>query len=202
MKIQRFRGASDYGDRTIHTGGYSEKREAYRTVKLLLLALLALCLLAGMQSTLFSKISLLILPPAAPNLCLLLVIAAGCLFGKKEGCVCGFFGGIAVECLSMDLLLGGIMLLPLVYCILGYISGMLFYKLLAGNLPSFLIFAAVGSMFEMLFRYILMILKIGFLPPFTFLIYGLLPVWLLNLIFSPLVYIFVYAIKKQFDKKT
>ncbi len=200
MKIQRFRGVDSYGDRTLHTGGYSEKRETYRAVKLLLLALLSFCLLGGIQTTLLANIPLFFLPPASPDLCLLLVIAAGCVFGEKEGGICGFFGGITAECLSMDVFLGGIMLLPLIYCILGYTAGVLFSKLLAGNLPSFLVFAATGSLLQGGVRYILMILKIGTLPSITFLIHGLLPVWILTVIFSPLIYLAVYVVKKKFDK--
>lgn len=200
MKIQRFRGVDSYGDRTLHMGGYSEKRHTYRAVKLFLIALSSLCLLGGIQTTLLAKIPLFFLPSASPNLCLLLVLATGCVFGEKEGGICGFFGGIVAECLSMDALLGGIMLLPLVYSILGYASGVLFPKILAGNLPSFLVFAAAGSCFNGGFRYILLILKIGGLPSFSFLTHGLLPVWILTVLFSPLVYLPVRAVKQKFDK--
>lgn len=200
MKIQRFRGVDSYGDRTLHTGGYSEKRQTYRAVKLLVLALITLCLLGGIQTTLLAKIPLFLLPSASPALCLLFVLATGCVFGEKEGGICGCFGGIVAECLSMDALLGGIMLLPLVYAVLGYASGVLFQKILAGNLPSFLVFAAVGSFFDGGFRYILMILRIGALPSFSFLTHGLLPVWILTVLFSPLIYLPVRAVKRKFDK--
>ncbi len=200
MKIQRFRGVDSYGDRTLHMGGYSEKRQTYRAVKLLVLALITLCLLGGIQTTLLAKIPLFFLPSASPDLCLLFVLAAGCAFGEKEGGICGFFGGIFAECLAMDALFGGIMLLPLVYSILGYASGVLFPKILAGNLPSFLIFAAAGSCFDGGFRYILMIPGIGGLPSFSFLTHGLLPVWILTVVFSPLIYLPVRAVKQRFDK--
>lgn len=203
MKIQRFRGVRDYGDRTLHMGGYSEKKEVYRIIKLFLLCILALCLLGAMQTTLFSSVSLFgLLPsPAYPNLCILLVLAAGCIFGEKEGGVCGLLGGITAECLGMDSLFGGIMLLPLIYCILGYTAGVLFVRILAGNLPSFLVFAAVGSLLEAFCRYVLIIIKAGSIPTYVFILHGLFPVWILTVIASPLIYILIYPTKKLFDLK-
>ena len=198
MKIQRFRGVDGYGDKTLHMGGYSEKRETYRIIKLLFLLLLSLCILGAVQTTLFSSISLFgLLPsPGYPNLCFLLVMAVGCIFGEKEGGVCGFFAGIAAECLYMDSFLGGIMLLPLIYCILGYTAGVLFEKILAGNLPSFLVFAAVGSLLEAFCRYILTFVKVGAFPSVTFISNGLFPIWILTVIASPLIYILICPIEK------
>ena len=57
-----------------------------------------------------------------------------------------------------------------------------------------------GSFFDGGFRYILMILRIGALPSFSFLTPGLLPVWILTVLFSPLIYLPVRAVKRKFDK--
>ncbi len=201
MKIQRFEGVEGYGDRTLHMGGYSEKRQTYRNIKLFLISLLLFCIFAAMETTWVSKIPLFILPAGAPALCLLFVLAAGYVFGEREGCVCGLMGGIITECATMEPLFGGIMIFPLVYCALGYISGVLSKKLLAGNLPSFLVYATVGSLLDGCFRLALSVLKAGAVPPFAYMTGSFLPKLILTVVFSPLVYLLIRAGKKLFDKK-
>lgn len=201
MKIQRFEGVEGYGDRTLDLGGYSQKKQTYRSVKLFILALISLCLLAALQTTVLSRLPLPLLPSAAPSLCLLFTLAAGYLFGEREGCVCGLMAGLITECAHMEPFLGGIMILPLMYCVLGYISGALSQRVLAGNLPSFLVYAAVGIMTECLYRLVMTILSIKGLPPLRYFTGELLSVFIVTVLLSPLVYLSVKAGRALFDKR-
>ena len=200
MKIQRFEGVKGYGDRSLHMGGYSEKKQTYRNMKLLLLAALSFCLLAALQTTLLSRIPLFILHAGKPSLCLIFVLATGYMFGEREGCVCGLIGGIFYECAVMEPFSGGLMLYPLIYCILGYLSGAMVNGFLAGNLPSFAVYALIGSLIEALIQMIILIIQIHAFPSFTYFLHGLLPGIILNILFSPLLYLLVKAGKKFFDK--
>lgn len=199
-KIQRFEGVEGYGDRALHMGGYSEKKQTYRNIKLFFLAILCLCLLAALETTLLKRIPLPFLPSGAPSLCLLFVLAAGYVFGEREGCVCGLVGGVVAECAVMDPLFGGIMLLPLVYCLLGYICGAVSKHFLGENLPSFAVYAAIFGGAYCLFSWMLTILKTGSIPPIAFLTGSLLPKFILTVIFSPLVYLLLLAGNRLFDK--
>ena len=201
MKIQRFEGVEGYGDRTLHMGGYSEKRRTYRNIKLFFLSLVMLCLLAALETTWLSKIPLWILPSGRPYLCLLFVLAAGYVFGEREGCVCGLMGGIVTECVTMEPLFGGIMVFPLVYCGLGYLSGVLSKKILAGNLPSFIVYGGVGYLMDGCFRLALTLLKTGGVPPVAYIMGSFLPALVLTILFSPIVYLTARAGSKIFDRK-
>lgn len=191
MKIQRFEGVEGYGDRTLQLGGYSQKKQAYRNIKLLLISLFTLCLLAAMQTTVLSKIFLPFIPSGRPSLCLLFTLAAGYRFGEREGGTCGLMAGMITECVNMEPLFGGIMILPLIYCLFGYISGALSQRLLAGNLPSFMIYAMVGAFLEEGCRLILTMITIKSFPPINYFLGGLLPAWIVTVLFSPLIYLMV-----------
>ena len=199
MKIQRFEGVEGYGDRTLHMGGYSEKRQIYRNIKLFFIALLLLCISAAMETTWFAKIPLWILPAGTPALCFLLVLATGYVFGEREGCICGLMGGMITECAIMEPLFGGIMVFPLVYCGLGYLSGILSKKLLAGNLPSFVVYATAGGLLDGGFRCVLAFLKTGTVPGISYLLGSFLPGLVLTILFSPLIYLMAKVGKKLFD---
>ena len=188
MKIQRYEGVKGYDDRTLHLGGYSEKKQTYRNVKLFLLALVSLCLLAALETTLCAKISLPLLPAGAPSLCLSFVLASGYLLGEKEGCVCGLLGGIISECMDMEPLFGGIMVLPLVYCVMGYLSGVLSKRVLGDNLPSFLIYIFVGDILNLMIRTILYVRPFQLSVLMAYFFGGVLPELILTLVFSPLIY--------------
>ena len=200
MKIQRFEGVEDYGDRTLHLGGYSEKKQTYRSIKLLILSVLCLCVLAALQTTLLSRLPVPLLSPGAPSLCLLFTLAAGYVFGEKEGGVCGFAGGIAFECITMEPLFGGITVWPLIYGILGYVTGALSKKVLAGNLPSFLVYAAVGALAEVGCLTAITCLHLGYFPPAPYFLQGSLPGLIWTLLLSPLMYLLLWAGKRLFDR--
>ena len=200
MKIQRFEGVEGYGDKSLHMGGYSEKKQTYRNMKLLLLAVLSFCILAALQTTLLSHIPLFILHAGKPSLCLIFVLAIGYIFGEREGCVCGLIGGIFYECTVMEPFLGGLMIYPLIYCVLGYMSGAMVNGFLAGNLPSFTVYALIGSMIDVLIQMIMVIIQTHAFPSLPYFLHGLFPGIILNILFSPLLYLLVKAGKKFFDK--
>lgn len=196
MKIQRFRGTDDYSDRSLHLGGYSQKRSTYRGVKLGIVGILCLCVLAALETTVLSRIPLVLLPHGRPPLCLLFVLACGYLLGEKEGCVCGLLGGFAAECTCMTPTLGGIMLLPLVYCLLGYAAGALSEEFLAKNLPSFVVYALLGTCAAACFDMLLLFVSGGF-SVLHYLYGSLLPQLILTLPTAPALYGSVYFLKKR-----
>ncbi len=200
MKIQRYEGTADYGDRSLNLGGYSQKKSTYRGIKLLIIGALCLCVLAALNTTLLSKIPLFILPAGRPPLCLLFVLACGYLLGEKEGCVCGLMGGFMAECADMTPLLGGIMLLPLIYCILGYVAGALADDWLAKNLPSFEVYALLGIFISGMVDLLLSMIKGGDISFMHYLLGSLLPELILALLTAPILYGFVYLLKKRIDK--
>ncbi len=199
MKIQRYEGVKGYDDRTLHLGGYSEKKQTYRNVKLFLIALVSLCILAALETTVCARIPLPLLDSGSPSLCLIFILASGYLLGEKEGCVCGLLGGIISECMDMEPLFGGIMILPLVYCVLGYLSGALSGRFLGGNLPSFLIYVLMGKAVELLITIILFVRPIQLSALMAFFLRGALPELILTLIFAPFIYgLKILLIKSSF----
>ena len=187
-KIQRYEGDENYGDISLHLGGYSEKKQTYRNVKLCIIAVISLCVLAALETTVLSRVPLLILPSASPSLCLLTVLARGYLLGEKEGGVCGLLGGLIMECANMEPIFGGIMVLPLVYALLGYTAGALSKKLLAGNLASFEVYALAGLFIDHLVKLVLTMVRAGDISFGAYLLGGVLPNLILSLTFAPLIY--------------
>lgn len=188
MKIQRYRGVEGYDDRTLHLDGYSEKKPIYRGVKLFLIALVSLCVLGALETTLLSRMPLPFLSSASPSLCLIFVLASGYLVGSKEGCVCGLMGGVVTECVTMEPLTGGIMIFPLIYCVLGYISGQLSDRFLGKNLPSFAVYVLIGCVIDLVVVMLLTVHPFRLSSLWAYLTGSALPGMIWTLIFSPVVY--------------
>lgn len=129
--------------------------------------------------------------PGAPWLGLLLVMSAGYLFDREHGGAMGLFVGLLADCMS-----DGIMLRPLSYFLLGWLAGQLAHARLAHNLPSFAVFAAVGSVVEGLFRIAASAAAGQGIPPISFVWYSVLPHVIMTVLFSPGVYGIVYLIRK------
>ena len=200
MKIQRYKGVEGYDDRTLHLGGYSEKKQTYRNVKLFLIALLAICLFAALETTVFSHISLPWISSARPYLCLVFVLASGYVFGKNEGGVCGFIAGIAFECAIMEPLPGGIMVYPLIFSVLGYASGALAKIFLGENFFSFLVYVLIGSFIVGVMETIVAVMATGNFPAWTYFVKGLLPSMIITLPFAVPLYFPVLWGKGVLDK--
>ncbi len=202
MKIQRYEGTEGYDDRSLQVSSYSEKKQVFDSIRFFICSLLFLCILSALQTTCFSRIPLLILPSGSPSLAFLLVLAWGYKFGEKEGCICGLLGGLVTECIEMEPLTGGIMVFPLIYCLMGYVSGALSQRFLAGNIWSFEIFALIGLIGDDLCRIMLVILKQRHLSFFPYVFGNILPGLILSLLFAPLIYGAVCLYQKIIHKNT
>lgn len=200
MKIQRYKGVEDYDDRSLPVSGYSEKKQTFENVRSFVLSLLFLCILTALETTCLSRIPLPILPSGSPALGFLMILTWGYTFGEKQGCICGLVGGIIIECAEMEPMLGGIMILPLVYCIMGYASGVMSKRFLAGNVWSFEIYALMGLILDGVLRLLLIFIKTDHISFGAFLMGDLLPRIIISLLFAPAVYGIVYLYKKIIRK--
>jgi hypothetical protein len=80
------------------------------------------------------------------------------------------------------------MLFPLLYFLCGYLSGTVGKRSLAHNLPSFGVFAAVGGGLKCLLSVLTAIIELKTLPPAVWVWKGLIPSWVLTVLFSAAVY--------------
>lgn len=171
--------------------GYAPVRSAgwlrWERIKEILLCLIAAILAVAAETTLLSHIKLPFLTPAAPSLGLITVLAVGFFLGERRAAVAGIIIGFFHDAV-MDT---GIMLTPLLYMLLGYACGLAAQAWLARNLPSFAVFAAAGTLSELLFRYGQAALAVGGLPPGSVLLYDLLPRGTVTLLCIPLIYLLV-----------
>ncbi len=167
--------------------------------QLLLVAVLTLtgCLLLALETTALGRIPLPFgLGRAAPSLGLLFCMAAGFLFDERVGGGFGLFFGYLADCVDYSREGSGVMILPLVYFLFGFLSGVIGRHRLAHNLPSFLIFATVGGGAEMVWNIAAATLRARNIPHSSWIVRGTLPVWILTVLFSPLVYLLLRLERK------
>ena len=164
-------------------------------IRLVILLSLSACILLALQTTVLSRFPLPFSrsAPAAPSLALLLVLAVGFQLGEQEGSVCGLAVGWLCDAVgSRD-----VMLLPLVYFLCGWLSGVVGRRRLAHNLPSFFVFAMCGGVLEAAYKYLLAAADTGTLPPPSWILQGLFPPLFLTVLFSPAVYGIVKLIHRE-----
>jgi rod shape-determining protein MreD len=158
------------------------------TEQLLLAVTLALTglILIGLETTALSRIpvSLFGWQAAAPSLGLLLSMAVGFLHGEREGGLTGLFCGWLTDATMGE----SLMLYPLLYFLCGYLSGTVGKRRLAHNLPSFAVFAVFGGGLKCLTAVCLATLELRALPPAVWVWKGLVPSWILTVLFSAAVY--------------
>ncbi len=135
---------------------------------------------------------------ASPALGLLFSMAVGFLHGEREGGITGLLCGWLMDASGAG---DGIMLLPLLYLLCGYMSGTVGKRRLAHNLPSFMVFAIFGGGLHCLFSMGKVMLFLKDIPPVYWIWNGLMPTWLLTVIFSPMVYAIVWGEKKILEIK-
>jgi rod shape-determining protein MreD len=159
------------------------------TEQLKLVALLALTglVLLGLETTALSRIPLPFFgwQAAAPSLGLLFTMAVGFLHGEREGAVTGLLCGWLADAA------GGseeMLLYPILYVLCGYMSGTVGKRRLAHNLPSFIVFAAVGGGLKCLLSVLTAVIELKTLPPAVWVWKGLIPSWVLTVLFSAAVY--------------
>ena len=157
--------------------------ERIRLVSLLLVTGL---ILIGIETTLLSRIRIPLFgwQAAAPSLGLLFSMAVGFLHGEREGGVTGLVCGWLSDATMGE----SMMLFPLLYFLCGYLSGTVGKRSLAHNLPSFAVFAAVGGGLKCLMAIALAALELRAIPPAVWVWRGLIPPWILTVLFSAAVY--------------
>ncbi len=155
-------------------------------VRLILALTLTGLVLIALETTALGRIRIPLFDwgAAAPSLGLLFAMAVGFVHGERAGGVAGLLAGWLSDATGS----GGIMLLPLLYFLCAYLSGVVGRRRLAHNLPSFAVFALAGGGVECLFSVARAAVSIRSIPPAAWVWRGLIPVWVLTVLFSPLVY--------------
>jgi uncharacterized membrane protein len=160
-------------------------------IKLAVTLTLTGLVLIGLETTALSRIRIPLFgwQAASPALGLLFSMAVGFLHGEREGGVTGLFAGWLADVTLSD----GMMLYPLLYFLCGYLSGTVGKRRLAHNLPSFMVFSVIGGGLRCLWSVCLAAVKLRGLPPTVWVWTGLVPAWVLTVLFSAAVYGVVWA---------
>lgn len=167
------------------------RRVAAEQIKLILTLALTGCVLIALETTALSRIPL---PgfggtaAGAPALGLLFSMAVGFLHGEREGGITGLLTGWITDAALGGESTGGIMLLPLLYFLCGYMSGTVGKRRLAHNLPSFMVFSAVGGGLKCLTAISVAAVRLRALPPAVWTVRGFIPSLILTVLFSAAVY--------------
>ena len=155
-------------------------------IHLAILLLVTGILLIALETTALSRIKIPLFgwQAAAPSLGLLFSMAVGFLHGEREGGLTGLLCGWLSDATTGET----VMLFPLLYFLCGYLSGTVGKRSLAHNLPSFGVFAAVGGGLTCLVAIMTAGVKLGSIPPAVWVWKGLIPSWVLTILFSAIVY--------------
>ena len=155
-------------------------------IYLVALLLVTGLVLIGLETTALSHVKLPLFgwQAAAPSLGLLFSMAVGFLHGERVGGVTGLVCGWLSDATMGE----GMMLYPLLYFLCGYLSGTVGKRSLAHNLPSFAVFAAVGGGLKCLVSVMTAVLELRAIPPAVWVWRGLIPSWVLTVLFSVAVY--------------
>lgn len=173
------------------------RRVAVEQIRLTVTLALTGCVLIALETTALSRIPLPLCghTAAAPALGLLFSMAVGFLYGEREGGVTGLLAGWLSDATSGGVATGGVMLLPLLYFLCGYLSGTVGKRRLAHNLPSFVVFSAVGGGLKCLLSVGVAAVNLKALPPTVWVRRGLVPAWVLTVLFAAVVYGIVWGEK-------
>ncbi len=178
--------------RRIHYTSVSRgRRVLVEQVRFAVLMIVTGCFLLAWETTAPGRVSLPIpgWSPSTPSLGLLFTMAVGFLCGEREGGITGLLVGWLADATGG----GGMMLLPLLYFLCGYAAGRVGQRRLAHNLPSFVVFSVAGGGLECLFSIGKAAMVGGALPPLVWVWRGLVPVWVLTVLSSPIVYGLVWG---------
>ena len=168
----------------------SGRRVLAEQIKLALTLFLTGCTMIALETTVCARIALPLFDwsPAAPALGLLFSMATGFLHGEREGSIAGLLCGWLSDAASARADVGGMMVLPLLYFLCGYLSGHVGRRRLAHNLPSFMVFSLFGGGIRCLFVWGLAAVELGGLPPVSWVWRGLAPAAALTVLASVPVY--------------
>lgn len=189
------------GDRIRYRAVGSKRRVLGEQIKLTVVLLLTGCLMIALETTVCSRIHIPLFgwEAAAPALGLLFSMAVGFLYSEREGAIAGLIGGWLSDAVSANASVRGMMVLPLLYFLCGYLSGIIGRRRLAHNLPSFMVFSVFGGGLKCLFTVGLAALELGTLPPASWVWRGLAPAWALTVVASAAVYGILWIERKWLE---
>ena len=187
--------SSGSGERIHYKAAGSGRRFLAEQIRLVVTLFFTGCVMIALQTTVCARIPIPLFgwEPASPALGLLFSMATGFLYGEREGSIAGLICGWLTDAVSAGATVGGMMVLPLLYFLCGYLSGCIGRRRLAHNLPSFMVFAVFGGGIHCLFIGGLATLELGALPPTEWIWRGLCPVWALTVAASAPVYGIMWA---------
>ena len=195
----RSRGNGGIRYRSVGSG----KRVLLEQIKLIVILSLTGCAMIALETTLLSRIPIPLFgwSVASPALGLLFSMAVGFLHGEREGGITGLFCGWLSDATTVGTAAFGMMLLPLLYFICGYMSGTVGKRRLAHNLPSFIVFSVVGGGLKFLLSVGQAVLELRSLPPVEWIWRGPVPAWIMTVLFSAAVYGIVWGEIKLSEPK-
>ena len=185
----------------------SGRRVLLEQIRLILVLFFTGGVMLALETTVCSRIPVLLpgmnlrIVYGTPALGLLFSMAVGFLYGEREGGITGMMAGWLTDAVSVDAAVYGMMVLPILYFLCGYMSGTVGRRRLAHNLPSFLVFATVGGGIKCLFSIGQAYLSAGALPPPSWILGGILPSLILTVIFSAPLYLIVRGEKRIVEPK-
>ena len=181
----------------------SGRRVLVEQIKLVCVLLFTGCLMIALETTVCARIHIPLFgwSPASPALGLLFSMAVGFLHGEREGGIAGLVSGWLSDAVSTDASVGGMMVLPLLYFLCGYLSGTIGKRRLAHNLPSFMVFSIFGGGLRCLFTVGIAALDLKAMPPVTWFWRGMVPGWVLTFLASAMVYGIVWGERKILEPK-
>jgi rod shape-determining protein MreD len=156
-----------------------------------------ICLLLALESTVCAALSLpftwVSLPPGTPWLALLFVLAVGFRLNREAGGLFGLIAGFLADSAAGN----SVMIHPLAWFLMGWLTGLCGRRFLAHNLPSYLIFCGVGGLLECLVRAVSDTLCNAAPPSLPFLWQDTFPDLLLSLLFAPLIHLLVKGMYRK-----
>lgn len=181
----------------------ARKKVLLEQIKLIVTLSLTGCVMIALETTLLSRVPIPLFgwSCAAPALGLLFSMAVGFLHGEREGGIAGLLCGWLSDATTAGSAVFGMMLLPLLYFLCGYMSGTVGKRRLAHNLPSFMVFSVVGGGFKFLLSVGQAVLELRSLPPLEWIWRGPTPAWVMTVLFSAAVYGILWGERKLLEPK-
>lgn len=181
----------------------ARKKVLLEQIKLIVTLSLTGCVMIALETTLLSRVPIPLFgwSCAAPALGLLFSMAVGFLHGEREGGIAGLLCGWLSDATTAGSAVFGMMLLPLLYFLCGYMSGTVGKRRLAHNLPSFMVFSVVGGGLKFLLSVGQAVLELRSLPPLEWIWRGPTPAWVMTVLFSAAVYGILWGERKLLEPK-
>lgn len=180
-------------NKTSYAHGRISSARSRERLSLLLWGSLTLLFLLAAETVWLDDVKLFGASFGSPGLGLCFAMALGYTVDREVGGAAGLIGGFL-----LDGALGeSMMLRPLLYFLLGWFCGVLGGRLLAHNLPSFIVFSAVGAVADLCRAVVCVIFASGSLPPFSWVWHSQAPCVLLTVAGAVPVYgLTVWLVKK------